>query len=84
MDRRSIILTLMTGAVLTGGLVIAAFSLGWYGWPAVIGAAVIGFGASWPSAYLISRRIKRQDPGWDETRVDRVDRKVPDPDAPEV
>ena len=84
MDRLSIILTLMTGAVLTGGLVIAAFSLGWYGWPAVIGAAVIGFGASWPSAYLISRRIKRQDPGWDETRVDRVDGKVPDPDAPEV
>ena len=74
----------MTGAVLTGGLVIAAFSLGWYGWPAVIGAAVIEFGASWPSAYLISRRIKRQDPGWDETRVDRVDGKVPDPDAPEV
>ena len=84
MDRLSMFLTLMTGAVLTGALVIAAFSLGWYGWPAVIGATVIGFGASWPSAYLISRWIKRHDPGWDETRVDRIDRNVPDPNAPEA
>lgn len=66
MDRLSIILTLMTGAVLTGGLAIAAFSVGYYGWPAVLIAACVGFAASWPVAYFLSRRIKRNDPTWDE------------------
>ncbi len=83
MDRLSIVLTLTTGAVLTGGLVIVAFTFGFYGWPAILGAAVIGFGASWPVALMISRRIKRQDPGWDETRIERTDN-VPRPGAPEV
>jgi hypothetical protein len=84
MDRLSMFLTLMTGAVLTGGLVIIAFSFGWYGWVPVIGAAAIGFAASWPAALLISRRIKRQDPSWDETRIDRVEKTIPRRDAPEV
>ncbi len=83
MDRLSIILTLMTGAVLTGGLVVIAFTFGLYGWPAILGAAIIGFGASWPVALMISRRIKRQDPAWDETRIERTD-SVPRPGSPEV
>jgi hypothetical protein len=83
MDRLSIVLTLMTGAVLTGGLVVAAFSLGWYGWPPILGAAAIGFAASWPVALTISRRIKRADPSWDETRIDRVPDTIPRPGAPE-
>lgn len=83
MDRLSIILTLMTGAVLTGGLVVIAFTFGLYGWPAILGAAIIGFGASWPVALMISRRIKRQDAGWDETRIKRTD-SVPRPGSPEV
>lgn len=83
MDRLSILLTLLTGAVLTGGLVIVAFTFGFYGWTPIIIAAVIGFGASWPVALLISRRIKRQDPGWDETRIERTD-SIPRPGDPEV
>lgn len=83
MDRLSIVLTLMTGAVLTGSLAIVAFTFGFYGWPAVIGAAVLGFVASWPAAYLISRWIKRADPGWDEKKRHSADT-VPDPAAPEV
>lgn len=83
MDRLSILLTLMTGAVLTGSLAIGAFALGFYGWTAVLICAVIGFLASWPVAYLISRRIKRTDPVWDETRP-RDKGLIPDPSSPEV
>ena len=83
MDRLSIYLTLMTGAVLTGGLVIVAFTLNWYTWPVIIGAAVLGFGLSWPVAYMISRRIKRQDGDWDETAKDDAGL-IPKPGAPEV
>jgi hypothetical protein len=39
---------------------------------------------TWPISYAVSRRIKRQDPGWDATKVDRVDGVIPDPAAPEV
>lgn len=83
MDRLSNILTLMTGAVLTGAIVIAAFTLGYYGWTTILIAAVIGFGLSWPVAYWISRRTKTHDANWDETRVERTD-KTPRPGEPEV
>jgi hypothetical protein len=84
MDRLSIILTLIVGPVVTGGLIIAVMSLGWVSWLAIGGAAAVGFLLTWPASYLISRRIKRQDPGWDESRVDDVDGIVPDPSAKEV
>ncbi len=84
MDRLSIFLTLMTGSVLTGGLVIIAFTFGWYGWTPILGSAAIGYLLSWPTALLISRRIKRHDPSFDETRIDRVDETIPRPGAPEV
>lgn len=84
MDRLSIILTLMVGAVVTGALVTTVLSLGWYSWPAIGSATVLGFSVTWPASYLISRRIKRQDPNWDETKVDSVDGIVPVPAAPEV
>lgn len=64
MDRLSIILTLMTGAVLTGALAVTAMAFGWYGWLPLLGSAAIGILLSWPVAYLISRRIKREDPNW--------------------
>ena len=73
----------MTGAVLVGGLVIIVLSLGWYNWVAIATAVVIGFVLSWPAAYFISRKVKRADPDWDETRVDETD-SVPRPGAPEV
>ncbi|WP_397542441.1 hypothetical protein [Roseovarius salis] len=81
MDRLSLILTLATGPVLTGGFVIAVLSLGFYGWPAIVTAAALGLLLSWPAAYLISRRIKRRDPGFDHTRNSGG---LPDPTAPEV
>ncbi len=83
MDRFSNLLTLMTGAVLTGAIIIAAFSMGYYGWPTIITAALVGFLLSWPVAYAISRMTKRRDRNWDHTRVDRTDR-VPRPGDPEV
>jgi hypothetical protein len=84
MDRLSIVLTLIVGSVVTGTLITAVLSLGWYSWPAIGGAAAIGFVITWPVSYVISRLIKRDDPRWDETKVDRVDGIVPEKSAPEV
>ena len=83
MDRFSILITLPVGAVVTGGLIIAAFTLGYYTWPVIIGCIVLGFGLSWPLSYVISRRVKRDDPNWDESRVDHAG-PVPDPTAREL
>lgn len=84
MDRLSNFLTLLTGAVLTGSLVIIAFSFGWYGWLPVLASAAVGFALSWPVAYAISRRIKRKDPGWDESVARDYEGKPPKPSSPEV
>lgn len=83
MDRLSILLTLMSGAVLTGGFVIIALSFGLYGWGPLLLCAALGFGLSWPTAYAISRLTKRNDPNWDHTRAERTDA-VPRPAEPEV
>lgn len=83
MDRLSIVLSLMTGAVLTGTFTIVLFTLGYYAWPAVIAAAVLGFLASWPVAYIISRWIKRADPHWNDEKEAEA-RGIPQPAAPEV
>jgi len=84
MDRLSILLTLIVGSMITGSLVVFVLSMGWYSWPAIGGATALGFVVSWPASYLISRRIKRQDVRWDETKVERVDGILPAPGAPEV
>ena len=84
MDRLSIYLTFMVGSVTTGALVIAVMTLGWYSWMAIGGAAAIGFVIAWPISYAVSRRIKRQDKGWDETKVEDVPSVIPDPSGPEV
>ena len=84
MDRLSIFLTVIVGAMITGGLVTVVLSLGWYSWAAIGGAAALGVVLTWPASYAISRRIKRQDPNWDATKVDRVQGVIPDPSAPEV
>jgi putative flippase GtrA len=82
MDRLSILLTLATGAVTTGVLVITVLSLGWVAWGPILAAAAIGFVLAWPVAYWISRRIKRQDPNFDHRRQPAS--LVPDPDEREV
>ena len=84
MDRLSIYLTLIVGAMVTGGLVTVVLSLGWYSWTAIGGAAIVGVLFTWPVSYAISRRIKRDDPEWDASKVDRVKGVIPDPAAPEV
>ena len=84
MDRFAIILTLVVGPLITGPLIIAVLSMGWYNWPAIGGAAALGFVLTWPVSYAISRRIKRQDRDWDESKIENVSGIVPDPSAPEV
>lgn len=65
MDRLSIFLTFMTGSVLVGGLVIVVLALGHYTALAIALAAGLGLVLTWPTAYVISRIIKRNDPEWD-------------------
>jgi len=81
MDRLSLYLTLATGPVTVGGLVIAVLAFGYYTWPAIAGAAALGLLAAWPLAYLISRRVKRRDPDFDHTHAEGL---VPRPSGPEV
>mgnify|MGYP006274545181 CR=1 FL=1 len=64
MDRLSILLTLMTGSVLVGGLVIIVLSLGLYSWVPIAAAVAVGLVLTWPAAYAVSRWIKRRDPNW--------------------
>lgn len=66
MFRLRYVIVLMTNAVLVGTLLIVALSLGWVGWLPVFGAVALGFALSWPAARLVSRRIKTDDPGWNE------------------
>ncbi len=84
MDRLSIILTMITGAMITGTLVVVFFTMGYYGWGPVIIAVVVGLVGAWPSAWGVSRRIKRKDPSWDETRAEQVPSVIPRPGSPEV
>ncbi len=85
MDRLSILLTLMVGAVVTGVPVIIVLAMGFYTWKVIVPTALVGFFVlSWPASYWVSRRIKRQDPDWDETKVEDYKSPLPDKDAPEV
>lgn len=81
MDRLSILLTLMTGAVCAGTTLVIAFVLGYQNIWGILAAATVGLLAAWPISYLISRRIKRQDPNWHRTADPKL---VPDPKAPEI
>lgn len=45
-DRLSVVVSLMTGTVLTGVLVTAAFAMGWYGWLPVSPSAALGLDLS--------------------------------------
>lgn len=84
MDRLSIFLSLIVGSLVTGTLIIVVLSMGWYSWAAIGIATALGFVVTWPASYVISRRIKREDPNWDEKKARRVKGVVPDPAAREV
>ncbi len=84
MDRLSYVLLFMTGSVLTGIGLITVLVLGFYSWTAILIAVGIGVVLMYPVAYVISRRIKRNDPSWDHHKGDDVNPAVPDPGAPEV
>lgn len=83
MDRLSLVLVLATGPVLAGGFIITVTSFGLYGWVYLLPAGVIGWLLSWPVGYVISRRIKRQDPNFDHTNRGS-EGVLPDPSAPEA
>lgn len=69
MDRLTIVLmSLITGPCIAGAVVILAFVLGIYSWWAFAVAAIVGAIAAWPTGWLLSRRIKRDDPFWDARR----------------
>lgn len=84
MDRLAIYLTLLSGSAITGAIVITGLAMGYYSvWTIVIGA-VTGFLLAWPTSYMISRRIKRQDPEWHPGTKPSDHGVVPKPGAPEV
>lgn len=84
MDRLSLFLSLMSGSAITGALVVTVMSLGWYNWWAIGGAAAVGFILAWPSAFLVSRRIKAQDPEWEPPHNPYRHAPIPPKDAKEV
>lgn len=68
MFRLSHVVLMMTWTIVSGVVLIAAFSAGWYGWMPVVLAVVLGFAIGWPGARLLSQRIKRKDPHYDAAR----------------
>ena len=77
MDRLSLFIAMMTWTLVSGVFIVLFMSLGYIGWTAFAIAVLLGFGVGLPCAKMISARIKRQDPDWDEER-NRAD---PTPDA---
>ncbi|MCL3881246.1 hypothetical protein [Marivita sp. GX14005] len=63
MNRLSVILTLLSGALISGALVVAAYSLGYHGW-VLVAVAIVGWLMAWPSALIVARRIKERSPEW--------------------
>ncbi|WP_281984298.1 hypothetical protein [Thalassorhabdomicrobium marinisediminis] len=84
MDRLSFVLTLVANAVLVGSLLTLVLALGYYTWPPIVAAIVVGFILSWPAAFLVSRWIKRDDPEFDHTRIERTKGAPVNPNKPEV
>lgn len=78
MKRLSFYLALLSWTLVSGALIIAAFSMGYYTWWVIAIAVVAGFLIAWPSARLVARRIKENDPEWsvhrDAPRTDPVSR----------
>jgi len=69
--------------LLAGGLVTAVLALGYYSLPAILLAGGVGLILALPLSYLISRRIKREDPNFDHREPPEFGL-MPDPDAREA
>ena len=60
------VLAVLAGTATGGPFLVAAFTLGHYGWPSIlISIGLAAFGAA-ALAQRIEQEIKRQDPAWDE------------------
>ena len=68
MDRLSLFIAMITWTLVSGVLIVLFMSLGYVGWLQFGFAVFVGFGLGLPLAKIISARIKRQDPDWDEKR----------------
>ncbi len=84
MDRLALYLSLLSWTSISGVLIIALLSFGIYNFWWIVGAAVVALLLAWPSAFIVSRRIKAGDPEWN-TRGNRKNAGLfPKPGAPEV
>lgn len=83
MDRLAYVFLLATAPAFAGGAVIVVLAMGYYFWPAMLGAALIGLILSGPAAYIASRKVKRDDPDFDHRAHDGPADLIPDPDKPE-
>lgn len=68
MNPLTLVLAMLVATTVTGPVLVAAFSLGLYGWPAVLLALSLGLFGAVALAVRIEAEIKRQDPAWDERR----------------
>jgi len=62
------VIVMMTWSLVSGAVLVAAFSAGWYGWMPVALAVGLGLAIGWPLAAGLARRIKRADPHYDADR----------------
>ena len=68
MNPLTVVLAMLAATVASGPFLVAAFTLGLYGWTPVVLALALGAFAALALATRIEAEIKRQDPDWDERR----------------
>lgn len=68
MSRLSIFISLLGWTLVSGVVIIISFSLGYYGWRAIALCVGLGFVLGIPASIFVARRIKHEDPAWDDTR----------------
>ena len=62
------VLAMLAGTAVGGPFLVAAFTLGLYGWSSILFALGLAGLAAALLAQRIEHEIKRQDPAWDEVR----------------
>ncbi|EPX82257.1 hypothetical protein [Salipiger mucosus] len=84
MDRFALFLMLLSATGIAGTLIIVFMSLGIYNAWWFVGAGVVGLVMAWPSAWVVSRYVKNQDPSWEPRHKPGDYGLIPPRDAPEV